>query len=214
MSVPRRRTAASTIEYSVKIDGRRRKALELDPFSVDRILAGKSKYRRKQTLTYSAGELARGKSRLGDGLHTITVTAVDAAGNRADRDYFMKHSRGCRFHKEGYSGEFVLDTKRPLVTGIVTTSMENLEDQTYPVTDGRIYSDTGCVYYNRNIKVRISVKDENIRAGLFEGSMFRKGDGRSPSVKAEISGGGKVIKSVPEVRKNRRQNLSPGDDPV
>ena len=183
----------SGIEYSVKIDGRRRKALELDSFSLDRILAGKSKYRREQTLTYSAGELARDKSRLGDGLHTITVTAVDAAGNRADQDYFMKHSRGCRFHKEGYSGEFVLDTKRPLVTGIVTTSMENLQGQTYPVTDGRIYSDTDCVYYNRNIKVRISVKDENIRAGLFEGSMFREGDGRIPSVKAEISGSGKVI---------------------
>ncbi len=179
-------------EYSVTVDGREddaRKALVLQDFSFWDIKAGKSGYRGQQKIAYSARELAQGESRLlADGAHTITVTAVDAAGNRADRKCFIKNSGGCALDQDRYSGEFVLDTVRPLVAKIITRSAGSTAGQKYPVTDNKVYSDTKCVYYNKNIKVRIDVRDKNIRPGLASGSMYKESDSaRKPSVIASVS---------------------------
>ena len=182
----------SGVSYSVRIKGEKddvKRELELEKFSFDDIKANKTKYRRAQQIRFTSEQLAQGENRLlHDGPFTITVTAVDPAGNKASKDYFIKNSRGCEFNSDNYSGKFILDTVRPVVTSISTSSAVAKADRKYSqITDNKVYSDTKSVYYNTNVKVRLVVKDEFTRNSLFKGTMSRDGDGKTPSVNAEIS---------------------------
>ena len=112
------------------------------------------------------------------------MTAIDAAGNQADETVFMTTSKGCVFNKNNYTGKFILDTEKPVVTKIVTMSAENLKKQAYPITDDKVYGDTESVYYNKNVKVLINIKDAYVREGLFEGRMNCAG---KPAVDAVVS---------------------------
>ena len=185
----------SGVSYSVRIKGEKdevRRALDLENFSFDDIRANKKKYRTQQKIRFTSEELAQGENRLlRDGPYTITVTAVDAAGNVADTTYFANKSRGCVLDSEKYTGKFILDTVRPIVTSISTSSAVSEADRKYPqITDNKIYKDTNSVYYNTNVKIRIVVKDEYTRDGLFKGTMSKEGDGKNPSVNAVISSKG------------------------
>lgn len=132
-------------------------------------------------LTFTAEEVAAA----GDGLHTVKVTAVDAAGNEAEA-LDAEASSGCAVN--GLEGTFVLDTTAPRVTGISTTT-ENAE------TDGLLYEDTNSVYYNDLVKVLVTVEDAYALTEDFAGISMKTpaGSADAEESRADVSDSEGVI---------------------
>ncbi|MEE1109555.1 MAG: hypothetical protein UH229_05705, partial [Lachnospiraceae bacterium] len=143
-------------------------------------------------LTFTAEEVAAA----GDGLHTIKVTAVDAAGNEAEA-LDTETSSGCAVN--GLEGSFVLDTTAPRVTGISTTT-ENAE------TDDRLYEDTNSVYYNDLVKVLVTVEDAYAPAEGFAGVSMKTpaGSADAEESRADISDSEGVITFAFTMEPNNR----------
>ena len=143
-------------------------------------------------LTFTAEEVAAA----GDGLHTIKVTAVDAAGNEAEA-LDTETSSGCAVN--GLEGSFVLDTTAPRVTGISTTT-ENAE------TDDRLYEDTNSVYYNDLVKVLVTVEDAYAPAEGFAGVSMKTpaGSADAEESRADVSDSEGVITFAFTMEPNNR----------
>ena len=85
---------------------------------------------------------------LGDGAHTIAVTAVDAAGGWAEA--VAAESRGCIFN--GRTGRFVLDTTPPVFTLSVSAPEAARQG---------LCSQGNRFYFNSSFTARVTVSDEN-----------------------------------------------------
>ena len=145
------------------------------------------------TLSYSKDELAKTRI-VEDGNHTITITAVDASGNRTTK--VMEESQGAVFKEgsnPGPSASFVLDTVNPVITGISTDASAGNNSG---MSDLSVYADTGCAYYNRDVKIKVDIEDRFAISDYFSGSMkAEKGDDIVPAI-SEVQDGIQAVFSL------------------
>ena len=114
--------------------------------------------------TFSADEI---KTQLSEGEITLSVLAVDAAGNTLSKDAVRDaNPEELKFRKaetDDYGmavASFILDTTNPEIVSIETSGVQGEQD--YPITSNKVYTDTNCVFYNKDVKVEIAVVDSYI----------------------------------------------------
>lgn len=137
-------------------------------------------------LGYSADELAKDRL-IEDGSHTITITAVDASGNRTTE--VMADSKGANFagsSNPGPTAQFILDTVNPAVTAVSTDAADGNSSN---FSDLKVYEDTNSAYYNKNIRITLDVKDQYASSTAFSGAInSESGDAVNAAVSDQADG--------------------------
>ena len=122
----------------------------------------KSTESNKDEVMFSAGDIKE----LTEGEITVFVKAKDAAENEATSATLSTYPAVLKLNnsdnnkvEDDYwkAASFILDKTNPEVVSIETTGDQGKQD--YPITDNHIYADTGSVYYNKDVDVKIEVED-------------------------------------------------------